>query len=179
MCGADENNENDREVIIVNEKEYNDYYKCDKDIYLWMINRDTMSYTNEYYINIEEVNNVKPMGGYFEDINIGHIGEKYYGIDCVKAYTSCLKDMEQFPVFNLFDRWETYKNETIEDFSQYIIEIYDNLEKMEIIILFTQKYSHCYGYKLNRINNINHKICHIRRTSKFVKTNSRDYLKTF
>ena len=129
MCDADENNENDREVLIDNEKEYNDYYKCDKEIYLWMINRDTMSYTNEYYINIEEVYNIKPMGGYLEDRNIDHIGEEYYGIDCVKAYTSCLKDIEQFPVFNLFDTWETYKNETIEDFSQYIIEIYDNLEK--------------------------------------------------
>ena len=40
-----------------------------------MINRDTVSYTNEYYINIEEVYNIKPMGGYFEDINIDHIGE--------------------------------------------------------------------------------------------------------
>ena len=36
MCDADENNENDREVLIDNEKEYIDYYKCDKEIYLWM-----------------------------------------------------------------------------------------------------------------------------------------------
>ena len=34
MCDADENNENDREVLIDNEKEYNDYYNCDKEIYL-------------------------------------------------------------------------------------------------------------------------------------------------
>ena len=63
-------------------------------------------------------------------------------------------------------------------FSQYIIEIYDNIEKMEIIILFTQKFTRCYGYKLNRINNIKYKICYIRRPSKLVKTNSHDYLKT-
>ena len=68
-----------------------------------------MSYTNEYYINIEDVYNIKLMGGYFGDINIGHIGEEYYGIDCVKAYTSCLKDIDQFPVFNLFDRWKPIK----------------------------------------------------------------------
>ena len=117
------------------------------------------------------------MGGYFEDINIDHISEEYYGIDCVKAYTSCLKDIEQFPVFNLFDTWETYKNETKEDFSHYIIEIYDILEKMEIKILFTQNFTHCYGYKLNRINNINYRICYIRRPSKLVKTNSHYYLK--
>ena len=41
MCDSDENNENDREVLIDNEKEYNDYYKCDNEIYLCMINRDT------------------------------------------------------------------------------------------------------------------------------------------
>ena len=98
-------------------------------------------------------------------------------VDCVKAYISCLKDIEQFPVFNLFDTWEPYKNETIEDSSQYIIEIYDNLVKMEIRILFTQKYTRCYGYKLNRINKINYKICYIRRPLKLVKTNSHDYLK--
>ena len=136
-----------------------------------------MSYTNEYYINIEEVYNITPRGGYFEDRNIDHIGEEYYGIDCVKAYTSCLKDIDQFPVFNLFDTRDPYKNETIEDFSQYIIEIYVNLEKMEIRILFTQKFSRCYGYALNRNNNINYKICYIRRPSKLVKPNSHDYLK--
>ena len=48
---------------------------------------------------------------------------------------------------------------------------------MEIRILFTQKFSRCYGYKLNRINNINYKICCIRRPSKLVKTNSHDHLK--
>ena len=102
ICDADENNEIDREVVTDNVG---------------------ISYTNEHYINIE-VYNIKPMGWYFEDINIGHIGEEYYGIDCVKAYTSCLKDIEQFPVFNLFDTWEPSKNETIEDFQIHFWNIW-------------------------------------------------------
>ena len=176
MCDADDNNDNNLNVDIDNENEYNTYYECDKEIYLWMINRDNMSHTNDDFINIEEEYKIAPMSGYFNDIDLLS-DDSYCGIDCVKAYTSCLMDMAYFPVFNLFDQWLIYQNEPIEDFSQYIIEVTDDLERMDVKILFTQKYSRCYGYKLNRIKDIKYNICYVRKPSKLNKTNSHDYLR--
>ena len=113
MCDADDSNENNLNVDIDNEHEYNNYYECDKEIYLWMIYRDNMSHTNEHIINIEEEYKIKilPMSVYFNDKNIHFFDDEpeYIGIDCVKA--SCLKDIAYFPVFNLFDKWLIYKNE--------------------------------------------------------------------
>ena len=81
-----------------------------------------------------------------------------------------------FNVFNLFDKWLPYNNEQIEEYSQYIIELDDDLERMDIKIAFTQKVSRCYGYKLKRIRDIRYKIHFVRNSSKLNKTNSHDYL---
>ena len=176
MCDADVNNENNLDVNIDNENDYNNYYQCDKEIYLWMINPDNMSYTNENFINIEEEYTISPMSGYFDDKDICN-DQTFIDIDNIKAYSSRLKDMQYFNVFNVFDQWLVYNNEPIDDYSQYIIELTDNLERMEIKISFTQKVSRCCGYKLNRIKDIQYKIHFVRKPSKLNKSNSHDYLR--
>ena len=102
---------------------------------------------------------------------------EYFGVDQIKAYSSCLLEMAHFAVFNVFDQWLPYQREPIEDYSQYIIEIIDDLERLDIKILFTQRVSRCYGYKLNKIDNVKYKIYFVRKPSKLVKTNSADYLR--
>ena len=176
MCDAYENNDDTLDVNIYNENDYNNYYQCDKEIYLWMMNPDNMSQTNENFIKIEEEYNLSPLSGYFNDNENESFNLEYFGIDTIKAYTSCLKDMQYFNVFNLFDKWLPYNNEQIEEYSQYIIELDDDLERMDIKIAFTQKVSRCYGYKLKRIRDIRYKIHFVRNSSKLNKTNSHDYL---
>ena len=127
MCDADENNDNNLDVTIDNEKDYNNYYQCEKEIYLWMVNPDNMSQTNELFINIEEEYKISPMSGYFNEQDNKCLNTEYFGIDTIKAYTSCLKEMQYFNVFNLFDKWLPYNNEPIEQYSQYIIELDDDL----------------------------------------------------
>ena len=154
MCDADENNENNLNVTIDNENDYLNYYQCDKEIYLWFINPENMSYTNENIIAMEEEYRICPMSGFFKDYDTN----EYFGVDQIKAYSSCLLEMAHFAVFNVFDQWLPYQREPIEDYSQYIIEIIDDLERLDIKILFTQRVSRCYGYKLNKIDNVRYKI---------------------
>ena len=69
------------------------------------MNPDNMSQTNENFIKIEEEYNLSPLSGYFNDNENESFNLEYFGIDTIKAYTSCLKDMQYFNVFNLFDKW--------------------------------------------------------------------------
>jgi len=59
----------------------------------------------------------------------------YDGLDENKAYTQCLMNIKQIPIFNYFDVYKVYNNEPIEDLSQYIIEVLSYTSRTAIIFL--------------------------------------------
>ena len=65
---------------------------------------------------------------------------------------------------------------TIDDYYQYIVECKTSYNNDEYEILFRKKYSRCYGYKLNRINNDYYEILQYGKPSKLNETNSRDQI---
>ena len=131
-----------------------------------------MSQRNQYIRDIENKYMLGPLCGSFKGCEFN---KTYNSIDINKAYTSNLKNIEYFPVFNSFDIFLNYDNHNIEDYTQYIIECLDD-NTQETSILFRSKFSRCYGFKLNRIQSIKYKILYYRRPSKLIKSNSNKYI---
>ena len=161
----------ENEIMPIEENEVVSYDKADKTIYQWLLNRNNMSQRNDYIREIENTYQMAPLCGYFEGCDVQ---KTFNSIDGNKAYTSNLNDIKYFPVFNVFDIFLEYDGHTIEDYTQYIVQCYDNNE--ETSILFRKTYSRCYGYKLNRIENFNYSILKYRRPSKLNKSHSKQYV---
>ena len=77
------------------------------------------------------------MSGYFNET----MKIPLLGVDSRKAYTSDFMDIKYYPVFNYFDIWQEYNNETIDDYTQYIVKTNEKANP----ILFSGIYSRCYG----------------------------------
>ena len=111
---------------------------------------------------------MSPLSGYFDYCNTDMT---YNAIDLNKAYTSNLIDIQCFPVFSVFDVFLPYDGHPIEDYTQYIIQCWD--DNNESAILFKKTFSRCYGYKLNRIMDMNYTVVYFRRPSKLVNARSK------
>ena len=73
---------------------------------------------------------------------------KLIEIDMSKAYTFSFSEITEIPVFNIFDNFEYYQNEPINDLSLYII-------KNDKLNLFcNKKYNLCYGKYLKHFKNL-------------------------
>ena len=81
-------------------------------------------------------------------------------IDMSKAYTFALSQITQVPVFNIFDNFEYYSNEPINELSLYIIE------NTSLNMFFNKKYNLCYGKFLSQFKNV--KIIAV-KTPSFIK----------
>jgi hypothetical protein len=71
-------------------------------------------------------------------------------IDVSKAYTRAFMNIEQIPVFNEFDVWETYDQEKIKDDYLYIVEV------SKFNLFFNKKINLCYGYFLKKFLDLNY-----------------------
>jgi hypothetical protein len=80
-------------------------------------------------------------------------------LDENKAYTECLMSITSIPIFGYFDIYEEYKNQDINDYSCYIIEVLETGERVSII--YDSKYTRVYGYVLKQIK-IKCKILYVR-----------------
>ena len=161
----------ENEIMTVEEDEISKYDKADREFYEWLLNKNNISQRNEYVRNIEHIYQIGPLSGHFENCDVSL---SYNTIDINKAYSSNLKDIQYVPVFNVFDIFLKYDGHKIEDYTQYIIRCDDN--DVGTSILFRKKYSRCYGYKLNRISDINFTVLYYRRPSKLNKSNSERYI---
>jgi hypothetical protein len=74
--------------------------------------------------------------------------DRFSCVDLSKAYTSCLKEMVYFPVFNEFDIWEPYNDHELEDYTQYFVVV--PLEAIDGIF-FTEKRCRVYGMHLKQL----------------------------
>ena len=158
------------EIMPVNEKML-PYDNADRKIYEWLLNKNNISQRNNYIREIETKYQMSPLSGYFDYCNTD---STYNTVDLNKAYTSNLIDIQYFPVFSVFDIFLPYDEHQIEDYTQYIVQCEDI--NNENAILFKKKYSRCYGYKLNRIKNINYTVLYYRRPSKLATANSQKYI---
>ena len=141
------------ESMTVDQNEVIHYDKADKTMYEWLLNKNNLSQRNDYVRNIENTYQIGPLSGYFEGCELT---SSYNTTYINKAYTSNLIDIQQFPVFSVFDIFLKYDGHKIEDYTQYIVRCDGN--NTETSILFRKTYSRCYGYKLNRISNIKYTI---------------------
>ena len=141
------------EIMTVEQNEIINYDKADKAMYEWLLNKNNLSQRNDYVRNIENTYQIGPLSGHFEGCELT---SSYNTTDINKEYTSNLIDIQQFPVFSVFDIFLKYDGHKIEDYTQYIVRCDGN--NTETSILFRKTYSRCYGYKLNRISNIKYTI---------------------
>ena len=77
-----------------------------------------------------------------------------------KAYTYALTQITEIPVFNIFDNFEYYNNEPINDLSLYIVENHS------LNTFFNKQFNLCYGKFLKQFNDV--KIVAV-KTPSFIK----------
>ena len=94
----------------------------------------------------------------------------FLSVDRNKSYTSLLREIKYFPVFNIFDNYKVYDHHELEDYTQYLIKVENNMKNT---ILFEGIYSKCYGYILKKIQR-DCEILYFRRPSNLVESNSEE-----
>ena len=133
----------DEDDILRYAKEYNEAYK---DTYNWLISKNHMSTYDMHTHEIEKHTMISPICCTFRL----PAEREMVALDINKAYTSNLMDMEKFPCFNAFDKYQVYDDHEIEDYTMYYIRALKSNDATAI--LFGSTYSRAYGYKLNRID---------------------------
>ena len=101
-----------------------------------MLNKDTLSYTNDYIKNVEKYYNITPLRGQFDMKDFNFLDQLFNTVDFNKAYTSNLQDMKYFPVFTIFDLWKEYDNHIVNVYYQYIVECKPAYNNYECQIVF-------------------------------------------
>ena len=136
-------------------EEYKQYEKAFEEFYQSIIKKEYLSDYHPSVLDIENHYKINPVMGYFDNYS----SSPQNTIDENRAYTECLMSIKNIPIFNYFDVYRPYNNETIEDLAYYIIEVLDNDSRTAI--LFNDKYSRVFGYVLKQIK-INYKILYVR-----------------
>jgi hypothetical protein len=136
--------------------EYQSYEKAYEKFYSSIVKKEYLSDYHPSVIEIDNIYKINNVCGYFDDYDT----KPYDGLDENKAYTQCLMNIKQIPIFNYFDVYKVYNNEPIEDLSQYIIEVLSYTPRTAII--FSQKYTKTFGYVLKQVD-IKFKILYVRK----------------
>jgi hypothetical protein len=169
--GATDNG-NDKYVEL-NENNYKKYHVANNAFYNEIFKNKHMSIYNPNNVALEKQYKMVPQSGILlKDA----VDKEYDGIDCRKAYTSDLLDIEYFPVYSYFDVWKNYDGHSIEDYNQYIVECLS--DDPTVVLLFPDQYTRVTGYKLNRIKNVDYKILHFKRPSKLIESTSKNAIDT-
>ena len=165
LC-ADDNPIYGRNVAFNNLEDYKAYDNAYNQTYVDIIKKEHLSEHHETVLDMDEYYKIGPLVGSFETSS----SKKQYNIiDRVKAYTKCIMDIKEIPIFNYFDVYKTYDNHDIEDLTYYIIEL--NEMNDHINCLFDNKVNKVFGYILKELN-IKYKILYYRRP---LKTDIVDY----
>ena len=98
-------------------------------------NNVTIDWIYKYYPNI-------PLGE-CENVNKN---EKIYGLDCAKAYTSCLLNLEFLTQIDFFELPKKYDGHEIKDYFIYLVEI------LETNDIFNKSFTHMFGINLKQLN---------------------------
>ena len=150
---------------IINPTKYNKYIKAEQVFYDSIIYKKIKSEYPADVLEIEERYKISPQGGYFTDEYPNY--EIINAIDMVKAYSTCLRDIENVPVFGYFNRYRQYINgEKIDPLKMYIVDSGNekHLENRDNVILFHKRVDRVYGYVLEEATkyNISYNIIYVR-----------------
>ena len=150
---------------------YEAYHTASDKLYSQLLVSEHVSNYHPRNIEIQNKYLIRPMVGYFNNNTVCNI--KYNGLDTRKAYTSDFMDIEFYPVFSYFDVWREYDNHVVEDYSQYLVMVHSKKNDFCSVLLFPKTVCRVYGYKLNRISNVQYKVLQYLRPSKLVPSNSK------
>jgi hypothetical protein len=133
-------------IILNSLQEYKEFNATYNKLYENIIKKE---YISDYHESVREIHNtykIRPLVGYFNE----HKSTPTLSLDENKAYSECLMNIKQIPIFHYFDVYLPYNNEKIEDLTYYIVEILESSN--ESAILFDGKISRTYGFVLNSCN---------------------------
>lgn len=141
-----------RRISFDSLEEYKQFTNAYEAIYRQMIKKE---YVSDYHESVQLINNtypIRPLLGHFEGASLSKL---YDTTDENKAYTECVMNIKQIPVFHYFDVYKKYENQPIEDESYYMIEVLENTEKA--MILFDGKFSRTKGFILKNTD-VKHRV---------------------
>jgi hypothetical protein len=164
-------NGSDKDVTLP-EHIYQKYHEANDSFYKQLFTFDNMSFYNPTQMEIDNIYQIRPCTGYFDEKNIDS-DLRYNGLDCRKAYTSDFLDMEHFPVYNYFDVDQEYTKQPIDDYTMYKVHCSD--KNQFTALLFPKTVTKVSGWKLNKIKDqgIKFKILSFNRPSKLNWSNSK------
>jgi len=139
--------EGERGLNFQNKEEYNCYNEYFEKIYKKILRKEYLSDFNE--------NTNRLLREYMKCPHTGYLNDSYKTTECDtfdknKAYTSLLMNLDEIPVFSVFDDFEEYNGEEIEDNNYYFIEMNGQYEMIERIIT-KQKFTYIHGFLLKEI----------------------------
>ena len=152
------------DIEIDNVEEYKNFNKANYQFYSSIIKNEYLSMIHPTVNIVEDKYKINASTGTFEQRQ-----GTFTGLDENKAYTECLMNLTQIPVFNYFDVYRQYNNEPLEDYTYYIIEILEDVPK-EYLILFTEKFTRTFGFVLKDIQ-LKYKIHYYRKPLNIVDVN--------
>lgn len=141
--------------------EHDKFLSIDKSFKSNFIKNDYLSIHHESVINIEDKYKLNAISGH-----LYNTPNTVCGLDIRKAYSSFLSNINVIPIFSYFDVYKKYNNESIENYTYYIIEILD-CENNKSTLIFNEKISRVYGFVLNQLDeDIKYKIHYYRKPFK-------------
>lgn len=150
---------------IIDKKKYKKYIDSEQNFYDSVIYKKIKSEYPADVLEIEERYKIGPQGGYFTDDYPNY--KIINAVDMVKAYSTCLRDIENVPVFGYFNRYRPYINgEKIDPLKMYIIDSGKDthIDNRDNVILFHKRVDRVYGYVLEEATkyNISYKVIYVR-----------------
>ena len=125
-------------------------------------------------LDIEEKYPIGPLSGYLTEKYDEH--QTFNALDMVKAYPSCLQEIDTVPVFGYFDEYVPYDNHKIEQLTMYCVE--SHAKNISEAIIFPTTFYRCYGIRLLKAKSvqINFTVHYFRRACNIEPVNFRSPL---
>ena len=169
ICQATDDTNPEDTTHYLSEDEYLEYVEADNVFYSKIVQKHLLSEYPEHVLNVDNYYPMAPSSGYltkkFEDEYILN------AIDMNKAYTSCLQNITQIPIFGYFDVYEPYiENDPINPYYMYVVEhiITKSTFHISHTLIFDKLHDRVYGMVLLDAQNkkIQFQIKYVRKYSK-------------
>jgi len=141
----------DNDILFKIEQHYKKYSDTFNDVYNKIVKRQYASYYSE--TELENTYKIGPSNICFKETN-----KTLHELDCNKFYPYYFSKIDKIPIFNYFDRYTHYNNETIEDLNIYVIK------SSTLTLLTPAKYTRLYGFVLKQVNH-KYKIIYVKKPS--------------
>ena len=152
-------------IHTINEEEFNIFNQYNNRFSEWLLNEKFVSRFDEETRSILDTYNVCPLTAQLE---YNH-DKKLIGIDRRRAYTSNLYELDNIPVFNVFDKFLEYDQHDISDYTIYLAKFQDCIETQ---IFVGANYAIVYGQHLKKCE-LSFTIIKYLKPSNLIESNSR------